>query len=215
PDRPLMISRVAGAQVAVVCRLIVGGPWRERAQTERGQEPFGGHIEHGYPFFLVEDRVLKREREQLVGAAGRVVSVLAINHVVEIAALRVPESLIERLAKFFGPLDERFRLWFVCAALFAHPFGQQPERVVPESVDLDGFAAARRDHPIADLGVHPGELVTRRALSQQAVARINADAEPRAPKVKADDVPQGVKDQPQSLAVAGRMEVTIERMKEP
>ena len=39
---------------------------------------------------------------------------------------------------------------------------EQAERVVEERVDLDRLPPARRHHPVADLGVHPGELVARR-----------------------------------------------------
>src|SRR5262252_9766319 len=41
PDRPLVISRVARAQIAVVRRPVIGMAWRERAQTERRQQPIG------------------------------------------------------------------------------------------------------------------------------------------------------------------------------
>ena len=70
----------------------------------------------------------------------------------------------------------------------AHPALEQAERVVPERVDLDRLAAPRRHHPAVALGVHPGELVALGALAEQAVRRVDADAEARAAQVVVDDV---------------------------
>src|SRR5262245_57679224 len=105
PDRPLVISRVARAQVAVVRRPVIGMAWRERAQADRRQQPIGDHVEHGFPFVFVEDRILQRERQQLVRAAGLVVAALAVYDVEKVSAIGVPESAVERLADFFRALD--------------------------------------------------------------------------------------------------------------
>src|SRR5262249_5137157 len=115
----------------------------------------------------------------------------------------------------FRAFDERLRLLVVRGVLFAHPFGEQPQRVVPERVDLDGLASARRDYPIADLRVHPGELVARGALAEQPVALVDAYAEARAMNVTAHDGAQDRENQSQGLAVASRLEVAVERVKEP
>ena len=56
----------------------------------------------------------------------------------------------------------------------------QPQRVVPERVDLHRFAAARSDDPAIHFRIHPGELIALRALAQQAIRWIDADAEARA-----------------------------------
>ena len=47
------------------------------------------------------------------------------------------------------------------------------ERVVPERIDLDRLADARRDHPVADLGIHPGQLHAGLAGAQQPVRGID------------------------------------------
>jgi hypothetical protein len=49
--------------------------------------------------------------------------------------------------------------------------GHDRQGVVPKRVDLDRLADARRHHPIADLGVHPGELHARFAGMKQPVGR--------------------------------------------
>src|SRR5579864_714391 len=61
------------------------------------------------------------------------------------------------------------------------------ERVVPESLDFDGFATTLRYHPVADLRVHPRELDTRCAGNQQA-AIIHFDSVASAANVPGDDV---------------------------
>ena len=68
------------------------------------------------------------------------------------------------------------------------PVGHEAQRVVLECVDLDGFAATRRDDPVTDLRVHPRELIALRALMQETVFGIDADAEARALQVMLDDV---------------------------
>src|SRR5262245_24106278 len=62
------------------------------------------------------------------------------------------------------------------------------ERVIPEGVDLDRLANARRDYPIADLRIHPGELDAGFARAQEAIAGINADAVARAMHMMVDDI---------------------------
>ena len=102
------------------------------------------------------------------------------------------------------------------ALLLAYPALEQAQRVVPERIDLHGLAAPRRHHPVADLGVHPGELIAVLALAQQAVVRIDADAEARAAQMVLDDVAQLGQ---QQLAACARssvyVEVAVERVEEP
>ena len=99
--------------------------------------------------------------------------------------------------------------------MFLTPVGEQAQRVVPERVDLDGLAAPRRHDPVADLGVHPGQLKARSALPQQAVVRIDADAEPRAGEVVLDDIDELRQQRLQQRTVARRRDITIERVEEP
>ena len=85
------------------------------------------------------------------------------------------------------------------------PACQQAQRVVPQRVDLDRLAAPRRHHPVVDLGVHPGQLVALGALAQQAVGRIDADAEARAARGGARRCRRSVGSScAQRRAVAGR-----------
>ena len=95
------------------------------------------------------------------------------------------------------------------------PVFEQAQGVVPERVDLDRLAAARRHHPVADLGVHPGELVAFGALAQQAVGGIDADAEARAAQVVLDDVQQLRQEQLEGGPVAGDLEVAVDGVEEP
>ena len=99
--------------------------------------------------------------------------------------------------------------------MFLTPIGEQAQRVVPERVDLDGFTAPRRHDPVADLGIHPGQLKARSALPQQAVVRIDADAEPRAGEVVLDDIDELRQQRVEQRAVARRREITIERVEQP
>jgi hypothetical protein len=101
------------------------------------------------------------------------------------------------------------------AAELLRPRLQQAERVVPQGVELHRLAAARRDHPVADLGVHPRQLVPLFTLREQAVGRIDADAEARPAQVMLDDVDEDRQEQPQRLVIAGREPVALHCVEEP
>ena len=97
----------------------------------------------------------------------------------------VPEQLVEAVSRAFRQLP-------VMRALGLEPesAGQvlhHAQRVVPERLDLHRLAGPRRHHPVAHLGIHPGELHARLAGAQQAV-RIHADSVARAALVPGDDV---------------------------
>ncbi len=103
----------------------------------------------------------------------------------------------------------------VLAPSHAQPAFQEPQRIVPEGVDLHRLAPPRRDDPIADLGVHPGKLVSLFALAQQPVAGIDADAKPRTREVGIGDLEQTRQEDRQTLAVVGPLHVAIKRVKKP
>jgi hypothetical protein len=67
-----------------------------------------------------------------------------------------------------------------------------PERVDPKRLHLDRLADARRDHPVADLGVHPGELHAGHARREKAVF-VHADAEARTMTIAMQDLLHGVR----------------------
>ena len=60
------------------------------------------------------------------------------------------------------------------------------QRVDPQRLHLDRLADARRDHPVAHLGVHPGQLHARLAAGDQPV-RVQPDAEARAGRIALQD----------------------------
>src|SRR3984893_14002226 len=118
--------------------------------------------------------MLECDRKNLVRSESNVVTVLAIDDVVEIAACRVPKSAIEGIARLV-----RMGCEHVCFRVprFAQPIRQQAERIVPEGVDLDRLAAARGHHPIADFRIHPGERITLRPLAQEPVTWVELASE--------------------------------------
>ena len=98
------------------------------------------------------------------GRQADVVTVLAVDDVEQVACGLVPEAAVERVAH---PRGRRVESQAVAAvAQSAVPVGEQAQGVVPESIDLDGFAAPRCDDPVVDLRVHPGQLKPRGALPQ-------------------------------------------------
>src|ERR1041385_5163915 len=132
-----MIGRVARLQVAVVGRLELRVVGRERAQADGRQKLLARDFEHRLPARLVEHGVFEREREELIRTArGVFLAVLlpALDNVVEIAALRVPEALVEGASASVGVPGKLARA--LLFAGLARPAFEQAERVVPERVDL-------------------------------------------------------------------------------
>src|ERR1044072_7901973 len=105
PDGALMIGRVARLQVAVVGRLELRVVGRERAQADGRQKLLARDFEYRLPARLLEHGGFERECGKLVGAAGRIVRAVllpTLDNVVEIAALRVPEALVEGASASLG-----------------------------------------------------------------------------------------------------------------
>ena len=156
----------------------------------------------------------QRHREDLVGAErGIGPTIRSVDHVVEVPAFLVPEALVERGPRARGALLE---LLGVCRALdLAHPRRHQHERVVPERVDLHRLPATGGDHPVAALGVHPGQLVPLLALTEESVVGVDADVEPGPRDVLFDDRLEEGEDVPQELAVVSVNEVAVDGVEEP
>src|SRR6202035_4309286 len=98
---------------------------------------------------------------------------------------------------------------FFCSMVL-EPAGQvfhDAQCVVPKSLDFNGFTATRRYYPVADLCVHPCELDSHFARSQQA-AVIHFDSVAGAASVPGNDVSKdGVKFVANELQIACVREV--------
>src|SRR5207253_2737267 len=101
------------------------------------------------------------------------------------------------------------------APLLLQPALEQTQRIVPEGIDLHRFATSRRHHPSVDLRVHPRELITLSALHEQAVARLDMNAEVRALSMVLDDPLESRKHTKQRSAIVRDADVASKSMKEP
>src|SRR5262249_11313690 len=110
PNRALMIGGIAGPKIAIVLRLEVRASRRQRAEPEWGQQPMLHHGKHGIPARRIEHGVPQRDRKHLIRSTGCIIAGLAINNIVEIAALREPEASVERRVSLFRVLRVGFRL---------------------------------------------------------------------------------------------------------
>src|SRR5690606_3872530 len=137
----------------------------------------------------------------------RIIAVLPVHHVVEVAALGVPEALIEGCARAVCRRVELVRGLRVASPPL--PACEQPLRVIPERIDLYGLSPTRCDDPVVDLCVHPRELVADLALSEQPILGIDTDPEARAAHVMRHDVAQ-YREQPlERIGVATRPDVPV------
>jgi hypothetical protein len=139
-----------------------------------------------------------------------------------VIARRAVEHVVERTGVLIGKVRK------TCV----HPFGKvavslgrsverlgesrhHAQCVVPQRIDLDRFADARRHHPVAELGVHPGELHSGHAGAQQRVRRIHSNAVARAANVPFDDVGEDRKHVRETFPVATDVEISAPRLDEP
>src|ERR1044071_6549941 len=132
--------------------------------------------------------MLERYGEKLIGPKRNIDGpgvAVAVDDIVEVAALGEPETLVERCMRAFGVLSVSSGARVV---VLAQPFRDQTKRVIPKCVDLDRLPAARRDDPIAHLRIHPGKMVIFFALDKQAVGGINVNVEARPAHVMLNDV---------------------------
>src|ERR1700736_2109782 len=99
---------------------------------------------------------------------------------------------------------------------FRRRFGatnEQAKSVVPKRVDLDCFSAARGDHPIAHLRIHPGELISFLALREQTIGWIDTNIKFCSAQMVLGDVDQNWQKMLQGVAVVSAFQITTERMK--
>src|SRR5947209_5707469 len=130
----------------------------------------------------------QRDGQQLVRSAGGVVAFLSIDYVVEVASFGIPETRVERL-----PRSLCLSRQAICRSgskLRPEPVSHEAQRVIPQCVDLHRLAPPGRHDPVANLGIHPGELIAWLSLPEQTVRWINANAEASAAQVEFDDLLQ-------------------------
>src|SRR5205823_4159596 len=107
-------------------------PAAERAQTH-WREQFGAHfLDDGGPAFFLENRMAQRDGEDLIGPAGGIVALLAVDHVEEITALFGPETSIERFPRAL--CMPRVGIGFGIALFLAQPFLQEAHGIVPQRI---------------------------------------------------------------------------------
>src|SRR5690349_4651874 len=179
PGGALVIGGVAGGLVSRIARMIVGIVGGERAQPERREELLLDDCDDARgPLSLEQCQQEPAHGEDLVGAhpgVARAALVVDVDHVVETPTLGIPEPFRKRaapaLARLAPPLVGR------------RPDG---ERVEPQGLDFHRLADARRDHPVADLDVHPRQRHTRRSRGEQPIA-VEPDTVARATGVRGED----------------------------
>src|SRR5581483_7678825 len=108
PHRALVIRRVATPEIAEVLRFEFGIAWCQRPESYRRQQPLADHIHHRLPMRLIEDRVVQRNGEHLVGTAFRIdaagPALFRVDYVVQVTAARIPEAIVEGAPRLLRPL---------------------------------------------------------------------------------------------------------------
>src|SRR5258705_1409828 len=139
---------------------------REASQPERRQKLALDNIHDSAGPVVREHRVSQADGENLVWPNGAVF-LITIDDVEQAARLLVPELSVEALERTTSklPVESLCRIIPESAREIFH----RAESVVPQRLNLDGFATPRRDDPISDLGVHPRQLNSGFPGRQEAV----------------------------------------------
>ena len=185
PRRALVVGAVALGRSAPVATRVRGIAGREAPEPERGQELAGAGIDHSSLPLRRERARGERDREDLVGPKGRVGARRTIDHVVARTGRLVPEAIEAR-----GGAPGHLIPGRIVPARHPRERAHGAERIVPEGIDLDGLARARRHDPAADHRIHPRDLHAGLTRPQEPVGRVHADAVARALHVPADHVGQ-------------------------
>src|SRR5436853_55886 len=109
----------------------------------------------------------ERHRENLIGPERIVEGGRPVDDVVTVLLARMPEAVetaLDAVGKGVPGLGR--------ASETPREPRHRTERVVPERVDLDGFADTRGHHPVAHLCIHPRELNTALPRAEQGVRRV-------------------------------------------
>lgn len=75
PHRSLVVRRIARPQIAVVRRLVVGMVLGQRPQAEGREQLVSHDLDDTLPSRFVEDRIIERDREDLVRPEGGIVGI--------------------------------------------------------------------------------------------------------------------------------------------
>ena len=77
---------------------------------------------------------------------------------------------------------------FIDVARLSQPIYHQTRNVIPQRVDFDGLAPTGRDYPTIHFRIHPSELITFRALSEQSIVGVHTDPEISTTNMRVNDL---------------------------
>jgi len=109
---------------------------------------------------LCNHRVRQTDRNYLVWSDRRVSS-FTVYHIVKTTRLFIPKQLVETSARFVSHRAVLLLcVWLIesCGEVFHDAQG-----VVPKRLNLNRLSMTRRDYPVADFRIHPGQLHARLA----------------------------------------------------
>src|SRR5690349_5268100 len=204
PHRSLMIGGIPLNNAAFIAWPIARVPGRQASQAERSEQLALDHLYDPPLPLRWEHAVMQADREDLV-RPYRGIAMFTVDHVVQTAGLRVPELSVEAVFRVLGKLVQKHLRSRV--AELVRKIAQNAERVVPERLNLDGFARPGSNNPVADLSVHPGELDAGFTTRQKAIA-VETNAITSTSSMPLDDFLQlRIKSRTDKVVIAGVLQV--------
>ena len=214
PRCALVIYGVAPFRAAGITTAIGGVARTQRAQAKRCPQLTQADIDDRAALRRGQQWVTEGNGKDLIRTqAGVILSIGRVDDVVEIAAGCIPETPIELLGVGIRAVAVVTRHCRFVETL--SEAGHDAQRMLPQRIDLDRLADARRDDLGADLGVHPGQLHPIDAGLQQPVLWINLDVVARAAFVPRDDVLERRPQCGREIQVAARYEVFLHGIEQP
>ena len=189
PGGSLVVRTISLVSIAPVTASILGIAGGKRSQPVGCQQfpaasiddrPLLPGLEEGLGVLTADSR--QRNREKLVRTQGPIVAGRGIEDVVAVTGGRIPKAL-EPGDRSLGEIAI-----FAIGTLknFGDRFGNS-QGVVPQGVNLHGFAVARRHHPVIHFGIHPSHLHPRFSGINQSILPIPMDVVSSALPIPADD----------------------------
>src|SRR5438128_2676574 len=170
-----MIGAIPLPRVTAIMRTVVRIIRRQRTQSQGRKQSLFNQID--YPPCR---RALHQSERQSTNRQNLIRPDLRIEGARDMIDVDdVVETAVQGIEKAGG--KGRTRLLLQLTPL-RRPRASSMEGIDPEGLNLDRLADARRDHPVTDLRVHPGQLDPWFAGSQQSVD-VGGDAEARSARI--------------------------------
>src|SRR5215469_14772456 len=165
PYRSLVICAITTGAITGVKAVILRITWGEAAEPVGREQMFLHDSNHPLCSLRTQHGIWQADREDLI-RTNTPVGQAVVHYVIQVATCFIPEQAIEA-----GACENCHCVVSLTASFVADTGGKvfhNANCVVPERLNFHRLPMSRRDDPVADPCVHPGQLHARLAEIEQA-----------------------------------------------